>query len=73
VDNNCNGTLDATEQMECLCDLNNDNTSGVDDLIILLSSFGCYGCNPGDLDNSGFIGASDLLIFMTCFGIPCPE
>lgn len=57
---------------ECEGDLNGDFNVTVDDLLILLSGFGCSGENcPGDLDLSDDTSTNDLVIFLGLLGNDC--
>ena len=45
-----------------LGDLDGDGIVGIDDLLIVISSWGsCDGC-PADFDNNGEVGIDDLLV-----------
>jgi hypothetical protein len=48
-------------------DLDGDGVVGVDDLLILLGSWGaCTGC-PGDINGDGTVGVDDLLVMLANF------
>lgn len=73
VDNNCNGLFSPAELAECTSDVNGDNIVGTEDLLSLLSVFGCTsGCPaPADFNDDGMVTAGDLLIFLSEFGMYC--
>jgi len=55
----------------CTNDLDSDGYVGVDDLLIVLSNFGCLSDCNGDFDSDGVVGISDLLDMLSSFGDPC--
>jgi hypothetical protein len=56
----------------CLGDLNNNGAIDVEDVLILLSEFGCtQGCTGADLDADGSVVVGDLLLMLGLFGQPC--
>lgn len=56
----------------CEGDLNGDLAVSVDDLLILLSGFGCTGSEcAGDLDNSDQTSSNDLIILLALMGMNC--
>lgn len=71
IDNNCNGTLEATEQ-PCPYDYDNNGTVNTADLLIFLSAFGCSSdCGQYDLNNDDQVNTADLLVFLSAFGTNC--
>ena len=72
VDNDCSGgPLAPDEENECPEDLDNDGFVNVNDVLLLLSEFGCVeGCT---LDVNGIPGVdvADFLIVLGAFGLPC--
>ncbi len=72
-DTDGDGICDAFEPA-CLGDLDGNGVRGASDILVLLSSFGCYSnCGPADLDEDGLVGASDILFALTTFGVACPQ
>lgn len=73
VDNNCNGIFSPTELAQCTSDVNGDNIVGTEDLLSLLSVFGCNsGCpEEADFNDDGIVTSGDLLIFLSEFGMYC--
>ncbi len=56
----------------CPEDINGDGLVAVDDILILLSSFGCVGPScTGDIDNDGVVGVSDILDVLGSFSSSC--
>ena len=56
----------------CPEDINGDGLVAVDDILILLSSFGCIGSNcTGDIDQDGVVGVSDVLEVLGAFSTSC--
>jgi hypothetical protein len=58
---------------DCPADFNGNNTIGTDDLLILLSEYGCAppeACTT-DLTNDGYVNSNDLLAFLASYGENC--
>jgi hypothetical protein len=55
----------------CAGDLDNSGAVDIEDLLIVLTSFGCSGGCPVDLNNDGNTTAADVLILLSAFGNPC--
>ena len=56
----------------CPEDINGDGLVAVDDILILLSSFGCIGDGcTGDIDMDGVVGVSDILMVLSAFSSTC--
>ncbi len=55
----------------CAGDLNNSGAVDIEDLLIVLTSFGCSGGCPVDLNNDGNTTSADVLILLSAFGNPC--
>lgn len=73
IDNNCNGFLDGDEFILCLGDFNSSGNVSAEDLLILLTGFGCTQSCSLDLDGDDTVGGSDLLIFLSNFGTACEQ
>jgi choice-of-anchor B domain-containing protein len=74
IDNNCNGSIDPSEELPgpCLGDFNNDGIISTPDLLLFLGDFGCLsGCST-DLNGDDVVTTQDLLIFLGLFGQFCP-
>lgn len=73
-DNNCNGNIDPDEENNSTCtgDINNDQAVNAEDLLLILSAYGCsFNCGAADLDGCGIVGISDLLVLLSGFGNLC--
>jgi hypothetical protein len=59
---------------DCPGDIDGSGLIGVEDLLMLLESYGCQGGDcPGDIDGDGIVGAYDILFTLSLFGEPCPN
>ncbi len=56
---------------ECVGDLDQNGAVDANDLLLLLTEFGCQSNCTHDLNNSGSVDTNDLLIFLSVFGQPC--
>jgi len=75
------GVLEITDQPlpcelhpepSCKPDLDGDYLVEVDDLLMLLTGYGCTLQCPGDLNADGAVGIGDLLVLLSDIGTPCP-
>ena len=58
----------------CPEDVNGDGIVAVDDILILLSNFGCTGPTcTGDIDGDEVVGVSDILSVLSSFSLTCFE
>jgi hypothetical protein len=56
----------------CPEDINGDGLVAVDDILILLSAFGCLGSDcTGDIDLDEVVGVSDILAVLSAFSTTC--
>ena len=55
----------------CLEDLDNDAFIGVNDVLLLLSDFGCANNCGSDLDDDGIVAVNDVLLMLGAFGASC--
>ncbi len=63
--------VDTPPAVGCLGDIVANGTVGVEDLLLLLSEFGCtIGCE-GDVDGDGAVSVADVLALLGVFGTPC--
>ena len=70
-DVNCDGFVSSGELAPCSSDLNGDGLTAIEDLLGLLSEFGCtIGCEQ-DVDGNGAVTSADLLILLAGFGTDC--
>ena len=56
----------------CPADFNDNYFVDIEDLLELLTSFGCSSGCTGDLDNDESVGIGDLLVLLSSWGSPCP-
>ncbi len=56
----------------CPADFNDNYFVEIEDLLGLLTSFGCSSGCTGDLDNDESVGIGDLLVLLSGLGSPCP-
>jgi len=55
----------------CPADLNSDGSISVQDLLLLLSEFGCVSSCVNDINQDGFVAVDDILILLSEFGNTC--
>ena len=65
--------VSASELAPCASDLNQDGLTAIDDLLGLLSEFGCQFDCEQDVDGNGTVTSADLLILLAGFGTECTE
>ena len=65
-------TIDNSTAILCPTDFNQDNFTGVADLLEFNTAYGCTGnCCPYDLNGDAAVSVADLLIFIAGFGDTC--
>jgi hypothetical protein len=65
-------TIDNSSAILCPTDFNQDNVTGVADLLEFNAAYGCTGnCCPYDLNGDAAVSVADLLIFIAGFGDTC--
>jgi hypothetical protein len=65
-------TIDNSTAILCPTDFNQDNVTGVADLLEFNAAYGCTGdCCPYDLNSDGAVSVADLLNFIAAFGAAC--
>jgi hypothetical protein len=65
-------TIDNSTAILCPTDFNQDNVTGVADLLEFNAAYGCTGnCCPYDLNGDAAVSVADLLIFIAGFGDTC--
>ncbi|MCH8823262.1 MAG: hypothetical protein IH984_07105, partial [Planctomycetes bacterium] len=57
--------------IECIWDLDGNDTISTTDLLILLGNWGPNPGHPADFNKDGFVNTSDLLTLLANWG-PCP-
>lgn len=70
-DVNCDGFVSGSELAPCSSDINGDGITAIDDLLGLLSEFGCLSDCTQDVDGNGLVSSGDLLILLAAFGMEC--
>ena len=55
----------------CFADYNGDGMRSVDDLLALLSDFGCFGSCEADNNADGAVGVADLMGMLSVYGSTC--
>ena len=70
-DVNCDGFVSSGELAPCSSDLNGDGLTAIEDLLGLLSEFGCTVDCEQDVDGNGAVTSADLLILLAGFGTVC--
>lgn len=70
-DVNCDGFVSGSELAPCASDLNQDGLTAIEDLLGLLSEFGCVVDCTQDVDGNGSVTSADLLILLAGFGTEC--
>ena len=70
-DVNCDGFVSGAELAPCSSDINQDGITAIDDLLGLLSEFGCLSECTQDVDGNGMVSSADLLILLAAFGMEC--
>ena len=70
-DVNCDGFVSGSELAPCASDLNGDGLTAIEDLLGLLSEFGCTVDCSQDVDGNGAVTSADLLILLAGFGTVC--
>ena len=63
--------VDAPPAVGCLGDIVANGSVGVEDLLLLLSEFGCTTGCEGDVDGDGAVSVADVLALLGVFGTPC--
>ena len=63
--------VDAPPAVGCLGDIVANGSVGVEDLLFLLSEFGCTAGCEGDVDGDGAVSVGDVLALLGVFGTPC--
>ena len=70
-DVNCDGFVSGAELAPCSSDINQDGITAIDDLLGLLSEFGCDTDCTQDVDGNGLVSSADLLVLLAAFGMEC--
>ena len=71
VDNNCDGLIWEEELNPCAGDFDLDGSRSIDDMLFLLSWFGCDSGCLASLDAEDTVDIGDLLLWLGVFGQDC--
>jgi hypothetical protein len=71
VDNNCDGLIWEEELNPCAGDFDLDGSRSIDDMLFLLSWFGCGSGCLASLDAEDTVDIGDLLLWLGVFGQDC--
>ena len=63
--------VDTPPAVGCMGDIVANGSVGVEDLLLLLSEFGCTAGCEGDVDGDGAVSVADVLALLGVFGTPC--
>jgi len=72
LDNNCDGLIWEEELNPCPGDFDLDGTRTINDMLQLLSGFGCEAGCSASMDNLDTVDTADLLLWLGVFGLDCP-
>lgn len=72
IDNDCNGVIEGDEN-SCIADFNSDLSVNTEDLLSLLTEFGCISSCSHDLNGDDAVNTSDMLAFLVEFGNNCAD
>jgi uncharacterized protein (TIGR02145 family) len=74
----CGGSCASDSNNDGICDiqlcpedLNGDGVIGVQDLLLVLSEFGCASSCENDINQDGYIAVQDILLLLSGFGNTC--
>ena len=71
MDNNCDGVIAESELNPCPGDFDLDGNRTINDMLQILSSFGCASGCSASMDNLDTVDTSDLLLWLGVFGVDC--
>ena len=74
----CGGSCTSDSNNDGICDiqlcpedLNGDGVIGVQDLLLVLSEFGCNSSCENDINQDGYVAVQDILLLLSGFGNTC--
>jgi uncharacterized protein (TIGR02145 family) len=74
----CGGSCTSDSNNDGICDiqlcpedLNGDGVIGVQDLLLVLSEFGCASSCDNDINQDGYVAVQDILLLLSGFGSTC--
>jgi len=71
MDNNCDGVISEQELNPCMGDFDLDGARTVNDMLHLLSSYGCQSGCTASMNTVDSVVMNDLLMWLSVFGIDC--
>ena len=71
MDNNCDGIIADLEINPCPGDFDLDGNRTINDMLQLLSNFGCEAGCSSSMDNQDTVDTADLLVWLGVFGLDC--
>ena len=71
LDNNCDGEISPSELNPCMGDFDMDGVRTINDMLHLLSSFGCSSGCTASLNAEDNVATDDLLLWLGVFGLNC--
>ena len=71
MDNNCDGIIADLEINPCPGDFDLDGNRTINDMLQLLSNFGCEAGCSSSMDNQDTVDTADLLLWLGVFGLDC--
>ena len=71
MDNNCDGVIADLELNPCPGDFDLDGNRTINDMLQLLSNFGCEAGCSSSMDNQDTVDTADLLLWLGVFGLDC--
>lgn len=71
MDNNCDGVISEAELNPCAGDFDLDGNRTINDMLQILSGFGCASGCASSMDNIDTVDTADLLLWLGVFGLDC--
>ena len=71
MDNNCDGVIADLELNPCPGDFDLDGNRTINDMLQILSNFGCESGCSSSMDNQDTVDTADLLLWLGVFGLDC--
>ena len=71
LDNDCSGWIEVDELSICPGDFDGDGSRDINDMLHLLSDYGCESGCVASLTQTDAVGTDDLLTWLSYFGIAC--
>jgi len=71
MDNNCDGVISEVELNPCAGDFDLDGNRTINDMLQILSGFGCESGCASSMDSIDTVDTADLLLWLGVFGLDC--